>query len=240
MQRLGGLLTDDPTTVIIGSQVRRGAARAWFVGDAARPAAVAFDGDLSPGDWHCIGAVGGILEISREVDGWHSIAVDPGLASELAPELSSGNPALHAFDDLHHVLRHPPSSRQHPGVRLATSADFDALHASGLFDESLPLEEAVTAGLVACATVEDRVVGQASCVALSDRYGDVGVGVDKAYRRQGIAAAAAAIVCLRVQAVGRIPVWSTGADNIGSLATAAALGFEPVDGLVILSRFVEQ
>ena len=237
VERLAGLLVEDPTTVIIGSQVRRGAARVWVVGDPAEPVAVAYDGDLSPGDLHCIGTVDGIVEFSAEIEDWHSIAVEPGVAAKLMPLLLPQHPTLHAIDDMHHVLRRPPTPRRHPDVRLATSADLDALRMSGLFDESLPIEAAITEGLVACADVEGRIVGQASCVAASDRYGDVGVGVDVAYRRRGLAAAAAAMVCAQLQAGGRTPVWSTGSDNVGSLRTAATLGFEPTDGLVILSRF---
>ena len=236
---MSGLLGDDPTTVIIGSQVRRGAARAWVLGEPSEPVAVAFDGDLSPGDLHYIGTVDGIVELCSEVDGWHSIAVEPSLASELAAVLSRQHPTLHAIDDLHHVLRRPPVPRRHPDVRLATSSDLDGLRASGLFDASVPLEQAGSAGLVACAVVDRRIVGQASCVATSDQFGDVGVGVNDAHRRRGIAAAAANIVCTQLQAGERTPVWSTGSDNVGSLRTAAALGFEQVEGLIILSRYVE-
>lgn len=237
--RLTRFLGDDPTTVIIGSQARSGAARAWFVGDLDGPVAVAFDGDLSPGDLHCIGTPDGIVALASAIDDWHSIAVEPQLASELSLSLAPLHPTLHAFDDLHHVLLHRPTTRRHPDVRLATAADLDGLRVSGLFDESVPLAEAVAAGLVACAFVEGHVVGQASCVAISDRYGDVGVGVDESHRRRGIAAAAANLVCAQLQARGRTPVWSTAADNIGSLRTAAALGFEATEGLVILSRYVE-
>jgi predicted GNAT family acetyltransferase len=169
---------------------------------------------------------------------WHSIAVEPHLAGVLEPALVAKYPTLHAFDDIHHVLRRPPAARRHRDVRRATVADLDNLRTSGLFDDSVPIEDAVRAGLVACARVDGRIVGQASCIAMSDRYGDVGVGVDDAHRRRGLAAAAAAIVCTQLRAADRIPVWSTGNDNVASLRTAAAVGFEATDGLVILSRFV--
>ena len=49
-----------------------------------------------------------------------------------------------------------------------------------------------------------------------------------------VATAAAALVAERVQAHGRIPVWSCGGTNVASLRVAAKLGFREVSRRVYL------
>jgi GNAT superfamily N-acetyltransferase len=58
-----------------------------------------------------------------------------------------------------------------------------------------------------------------------DRYEDIGVVTLPARRGQGLGTACAGAVCADVRARGRVPSWTTSADNPGSLGIAAALGF---------------
>ena len=91
-------------------------------------------------------------------------------------------------------------------------------------------------GAIAGAVVDGRIVGTAHTAAITARYADIGVAVDEEWRGRGFATAAASIVARRVQATGRIPVWSAGEDNMASLRVARRLGFEEVSRLTYVIR----
>jgi RimJ/RimL family protein N-acetyltransferase len=96
--------------------------------------------------------------------------------------------------------------------------------------------ETVRRGWMACAFSGPDVVGSAGCYQWTDRFGDLGVDTNEAYRRQGIATAAAVLVASALQESGRTPVWRTSPDNHASLAVAAKLGFEKVGQTVFIAR----
>ena len=52
----------------------------------------------------------------------------------------------------------------------------------------------------------------------------------------GFATAAASIVTRRMQETHRIPVWSSGEDNMASLRVARKLGFQEVSRLIYVIR----
>ena len=232
---LTALVDDTPDNAIIWHLMRRDGAAAWFAGDVAAPVAVAFD---YGGDLHGIGTAAGLTQVSLADDAWHSISVAPAIADELEHRLRDRSPNLRRLEDLHWVLTGPARPREpHPSVRSCDENDVDAIDASGLWREDHNISDAVRRGYVACAFFGSAVVGGAASTAWSPRHADVGVQVLGPHRRQGIAVSAAALVSGRLQRGGRTPVWSTVSDNHASIATAAALGFTPTTGRVILTRY---
>lgn len=135
--------------------------------------------------------------------------------------------------DVIHVLDGVAPEIAHPLVRPVRPSELRELGVAGA---DLDLWRAAAAGWVHAAIVGEEVVGHGSSFAAGDRYADVGVAVEPAYRRQGIAAAAAAQTCRQLTADGLVPVWGAGSHNTASLRTAAKLGFEEVARLTYLVR----
>jgi predicted GNAT family acetyltransferase len=78
---------------------------------------------------------------------------------------------------------------------------------------------------VASAIVSGQIVATALTAACSERYAEVGVFTEEAFRGRGFATAAASLVVQHVQETGRTPVWSAGEHNAPSLSIAQKLGF---------------
>ena len=89
-------------------------------------------------------------------------------------------------------------------------------------------EELLQEGVVAGAVIDGQLAALAHTSARSDRCADVGVATLPEWRGQGLATAAAALVCARVLADGQTPVWSTATTNVASRRVAAKLGFVEV------------
>jgi GNAT superfamily N-acetyltransferase len=68
------------------------------------------------------------------------------------------------------------------------------------------------------------LVSVAVSFTLGERWDDIGVVTEEAWRRRGINAACVARVIDDITARGRIPSWSTSPDNAGSLGVAARFG----------------
>jgi RimJ/RimL family protein N-acetyltransferase len=132
------------------------------------------------------------------------------------------------LDDVCHTLTRQAATFYDAAVRQLTRSDLELL-------ESAPRQlrdacwespaELLSQGIVACAIVSGEIVATALTSARSDRYAEVGVYTREAFRRRGLASAAASIVVNGVQEAGQIPVWSAGATNSASLRIAQKLGF---------------
>lgn len=178
-----------------------------------------------------------------------SLRGDPEHLSELdeplvgfvdAPEsfcavLRELDPGLHTWDrlvfELSTAAQRPPQPAA--AVRRLTAADFSAL--TGL-DEDSRWIAGTFGGPTGLAGSElawgafdgGRLVSVAVPFYLGDRYEDVGVVTERAFRRRGLSTACAAAVVTDILARGRRASWSTTPDNHGSLGVAARLGFRPV------------
>jgi RimJ/RimL family protein N-acetyltransferase len=74
----------------------------------------------------------------------------------------------------------------------------------------------------------NRLVSVACPFLVGDRYEDIGVATEAAFRGRGLVVACAAKVCVDIQAQGHIPTWTTSPDNTASLRVAQKLGFVEV------------
>src|SRR5207245_2306439 len=128
----------------------------------------------------------------------------------------------------HHVLPGQPAAAAHPLVRRLIPDDapllVDDLSGGVWGDARTMLEDGIAAGAV----VDGRLVALAHTSGRSTKHADIGVATLEAFRCQGLATAAAALVARAVQATGQTPVWSCGEGNQASLRVAHKLGFVEV------------
>jgi RimJ/RimL family protein N-acetyltransferase len=210
--------------------LRRGNCIAYVAGDPAHYAGAIVQAEDWPDEPIGYGRDPHILwDLLRSVEGWTCIAVDLECASRLGEIIEREmGVRVRYLDDVHHTLSGPVRAYRDPAVRRLTLADLDLLaSAPRAFRASLwgDARALLTEGIAAGAVVGGRIVATASLSAATERYGDVGVYTDEAYRGRGLATAAASIVAGCVQEAGRTPVWSAGAHNAASLRVAAKLGF---------------
>ena len=78
-------------------------------------------------------------------------------------------------------------------------------------------------------------VAVAFTAAQGERYVDVGIVTREDARGQGLATAAASLVCAAIQAAGLVPVWGTSEENLASQRVAEKLGFRQVAQRVYLN-----
>ena len=228
-------LGDTPETVIGVHLLRRGLCRALINGEPDRPDAAMLQVIADPSEPAGFGNDPAALwHLLRALHGWRCVnvprAVGPQLAARIEAETGR---ACRLYEDVYHVLMAPVAARPHPAVRRLTPADRPLLDTAES-DLGTPgwnwggtevmLRESVAAGAV----VDGRLVAIAFAAAMSTRHADVGVATLSPWQRQGLATAAAALVCAGIQATGRTPVWSTGEDNQASLRVAGKLGFVEV------------
>ncbi|MCB9444439.1 MAG: GNAT family N-acetyltransferase [Ardenticatenaceae bacterium] len=232
---LADTLPDLPQTVISISQLRRGLAQAYVVGDVMKwETAVIFDPG-QPGEPTAFGHnAAQIADLMVGLPNWFCVNVLPEVAAELGSLLAAqmGCPVRY-YGDIYHTLTTPAPHLPHSTVRRLTMVDLPLLQAAPAsirgHDPARMLAEMFAAGAVVNGRFDfaqrRRIVAIAQNYALSDRYGDIGVATLPDFRGQGLATAAAALVAQDVQANGRIPVWSCGEDNHASLRVAQKLGF---------------
>lgn len=232
-EALATWLGDTPTTVIGVHALRSGRCRAWTLGDPGDPDATLVEWWDLPGEPEGHGDPGGIWRILREADGWSSVLVQATTAPALAEliERDTGRPTR-LYQDVTYLLDTPVPEIPHPAVRLLGPRDLSLLERA---PKQLAVGGGVRArllletGVVACAIEEGEVVSIASCLARTERYGDIGVQTLESHRGGGLATAGAALVCRELQAAGATPTWGTGEDNLASQRVAQKLGFRETE-----------
>lgn len=232
---LAGTLPDSPQTVIAISQLRRGLAQAYVVGEVLDwempvlsevEAAVILDTG-QPGEPTAFGHnAAQIADLIAALPGWFCVNVASELAPRLGPLLAAKmDRPVHYYGDIYHTMTTPAPHLPHPAVRRLTPADSLLLQAAPDIIRGPNPARLLAEMFVAGAVVNGRITAIAQNYALSDRYGDVGVATLPDFRRQGLATAAAALVAQELQGNGRVPVWSCGEDNHASRRVAQKLGF---------------
>lgn len=91
-------------------------------------------------------------------------------------------------------------------------------------------------GHVAGAIIDGTLVARAHTSCQSPRYADVAVATLEQWRGNGLATAAASLVCEQVQQSGRTPVWTTSTDNHASQRIAQKLGFVACSRVISIER----
>jgi GNAT superfamily N-acetyltransferase len=225
---LADALPDSPQTVISTSQLRRGLAQAYVVGDVLDWETAVISDSGQPGEPMAFGHnAAQIADLMAALPGWFCVNVLPDVAPQLGPLLAAKmGCSVHYYGDIYHVMSTPSPHLPHPAVRRLTPDDLPLLQAAPDIIRGHDPARMLTEMTVAGAIVNGRITAIAQNYALSDRYGDVGVATLPDFQGQGLATAAAALVAEALQENGRIPVWSCGEDNYASLRIAQKLGFE--------------
>ena len=239
VRKLTAAIDETSETVIPIHLLRHGTCRAYAIGDAASLDAVVVQADDLPTEPSGLGTnAQGLWELLRDLDDWTCVEVAPAVAPRLGALISRGTGKhVRHYLDIHHILTTTAPAFDDPAVRQLTLDDIDLLKACGVDGSEFgSLSRLLLEGVVAGAVVDGRIVGTAHTSAVTDRYADIGVDTQKAWRGRGFATAAASIVARRVQEQHRIPVWSCGEDNTASLRVARKLGFEEVSRLTYLIK----
>lgn len=235
-QQLAETLPDTPETVIAISQLRRGLARAWTVGEITEGGTAVVEDTGQPGEPLVFGHdVAQMADLLPQIPGWFCLNVSRDCAPALAPliEQMMGCP-VRFLEDVYHTLSQPAPAITHPHVRLLTPADLSLLEAAPFELQGAQPRRTLLEMVAAGAVVDGRLVAIAQNYARTDRYGEIGVHTLPAYRQQGYAVATATAVARYIQSLGLIPVWSCGAHNEASLRTAVKLGFHEVSRRVYI------
>lgn len=226
-------LGDSPTTVIPIHFLREGRAEVFCVGSPHDPDGVVIQPLEYPEEPTAFGEANAIASILPMLSGWTCINVPANVADALIEpvKLAANAVSVRLLDDIYHELTDPVREVNLPGVRLLSVDDHDLLGSAPVDlvgDNADSLLKEMTWGYVAVAIREGQVVSITHTFAGSERHVDIGVATIEAWRRQGLATATAGQVAGAIQRDGRIPVWSCGGTNRGSLAIAARLGFREV------------
>ena len=133
--------------------------------------------------------------------------------------------------DIYHTLDRPVMAASHPFVRYLTGGDLSLLTAAPLDVQGAclgfgTLERLLEDGVVAGAVVDGELVAVGSTWAVSKLYADLAVVTLDARRGRGLATACAGLVAAAIRRSDRVPVWSTGENNVASLRVARKLGFK--------------
>lgn len=163
----------------------------------------------------------------QQVQGWFCVLAEVEIARALGPliEQARGAPVRYYTDVLLELAAFTP--HRLPNVRLLTEADLPTLLANSQLSE---LSEAqhralIQAHLQAGAFVDRQCVALANVDAPIGRYAEIGVVTLEGHRRRGYSSAAASLIIQQLLRQGRVPLWSCGAGNPASIATANKLGF---------------
>ncbi len=180
-----------------------------------------------------------IAELIPHLGGWSCLNVPAHLADDLIESVASaaGADSVLMRDDIYFVLRRPAPRSALPSARLITPADRGLVESASADLVGADIERLLATiedGHVAGSIEDDRLVALAHTFATSPKHADIGVVTHPNWRRLGHATAVGMLVARAIQDDGRIPVWSCGGPNIGSLKTAARIGFQEVSRRVYL------
>jgi hypothetical protein len=225
-------LGDTPETVIAVHQLRHGLCESYVEAGSGRHDAVILR-PFRPSD-ELTGSgtdAESLCRVLLGLSGWSSVCVEDGIARRLGPilEVQLGRPARYIMD-IYHTLERPSVAVSHPSVRHLTGEDLELLSTAppdirGACLGFGTVERLIEAGAVAGAVIEGQLVAVASTWAVSDRYADLSVVTAGPWRGRGLVTACAGLVAASIQRSGRVPVWSTGENNVASLRVARKLGF---------------
>ncbi len=239
MPILAAAIGESPETVISHHLLTSRICDAWYVGDVRQPRAVVIQGHEFRNEPIIHGQhAEDVARIIPYVHDWETFSTPLHLVSELERVVTHARDttSLRTITDVYHVLDTPISGNfEHKDVRLLTDED---LALTITIDELQ--QNSAYKPIIAAAVIEGELVSVAHTFAWSPLYVDLGVTTHEQFRGQGMATAAAAIVAAEVQKRGKVPVWSTGLDNLPSMQVAQKLGFRETSRRLYLIPVEEQ
>jgi RimJ/RimL family protein N-acetyltransferase len=218
------LLPDQPGPLVGLHVLNTGHGTCW-VDRWPEPRAAFFE---CAANWSLIGDPEAVLpdDLQGQVAGFLDAPVG------FVPVLRAAFPDLVVWDRVMFELETPPRFSVPPEttVRLLTPADVTLLQ--GLDPELNWIGKTWgdAAGLAASGTawgafVKERLAAIACTFYMGERYEDIGIVTEPAFRGRGFGPACAGAACRGILARGRRPSWTTSPDNIASIRVAEKLGF---------------
>ncbi len=239
MPILAAWIGESPETVISHHLLTSRTCDAWYVGDIRQPRALIIQAHGFPAEPIIHGhEPGDVARIIPYVPDWETFSTPLHMVSDLERVVTAARhtTSLRTITDVYHVLDTPiVDMPSHEHVRLLT--DDDAM-LTMMIDELQ--QTSAYKPIVAAAVLEGEIVSLAHTFAWSPLYVDLGVTTHEQFRNQGMATAAAALVAAEVQKRGRVPVWSTGVENLPSMRIAQRLGFRETSRRIYLIPVEEQ
>ncbi|MDE0315802.1 MAG: GNAT family N-acetyltransferase [Candidatus Poribacteria bacterium] len=231
---LADIIGDTPTTLNVLDCLKQGMCRAYVFGNLPDITASLVI-DMLYDDAFCfatdVDALWHLLEFQTDLESLN-INVDPIYAETVGQHIAAkiGSSAKY-YVEIHQALLEPARSYSNEIVRLLTLADVELIAnaPAGVRINSYQTPKmTITTGPVAAVIVNDSIVSIAHTYACSDLHGGISVSTLEEWRGKGYATSAASLVAQQIQAMGKVPVWSCGEENIASLRTAQKLGFTEV------------
>lgn len=233
MPILAAAIGESPETVISHHLLTSRTCDAWFVGDVRQPRAIIIQGHGFRNEPIIHGHhADDIARIIPYVHDWETFSTPLYLVSDLERVVTHARntTSLRTITDVYHVLDTPLSGEfEHADVRLLTDEDLALTITIDELQQSSAYKP-----IIAAAVIDGEMVSLAHTFAWSPIYVDIGVTTHEQYRDKGMATAAAAIVATEVQKRGKVPVWSTGVENLPSMRIAEKLGFRETSRRVYL------
>ncbi|RKU09992.1 hypothetical protein C6503_20115 [Candidatus Poribacteria bacterium] len=230
---LSDVLGDTPMTVISASRLKQGMCDAYVAGTLIDvDAALVFDAYCANEPCGFGTDADALWQLLKVTDGWGCINVDTSCATSLGDLIEvDRDTAIRYYGDVYHALLEPVHHYPNEAVRLLTLEDIARLATAPaeVQGNGYKTHEAmVTDGIAAGAVVDNNIVAIAHTYAETSLHADIGVSTLEQWREKGFATAAASLVAQEIQASGKVPAWSCGADNFASLRVAQKLGFTEV------------
>lgn len=239
MPILAAGIGESPETVISHHLLTSRQCDAWYVGDVRQPRAIVIQANGFPAEPIIHGHdASDVARIVPYVPEWETFSTPLPMVADLERVVTAARntTSLRTITDVYHVLDTPIAEMPtHEQVRLLTDDD---IALTMMIDELQ--QTSAYKPIVAAAVLEGEIVSLAHTFAWSPLYVDIGVTTHEQFRNQGMATAAAAIVATEVQKRGKVPVWSTGADNQPSMQIAQKLGFRETSRRLYLIPVEEQ
>jgi GNAT superfamily N-acetyltransferase len=228
---LAAALEDRPETVLAAQRLRRGLCPAYLLGSLTAYTYVVIE--VFPRQLLGFGtdpqALWQLLQRMPDVREWKSLGVPPDQAKEVATLLErQGGSTPQTQTVMYSMLSNPVTEYHHPLARLLETHEvaLALTGPGGSIGTAYGSPEVLLAeGWVAGAVVDGELVARAHTSCQSAMYADVAIATREHWRGQGLATAAASIVCQQVQLDGLTPIWSTTVDNQASRQVAQKLGF---------------
>jgi RimJ/RimL family protein N-acetyltransferase len=211
--------------------------------------------DRWPGPRAILALAGGNFSLSgdpsalrpRELQGLVEGFVDAPDGFE--PLLRAAFPDLRRWDRVMHELRAAPPDAPEPGATVRRLGPEDDWRLWGLRTDTGWISKTWggPAGLASSrrafgAFVDGELASVAAPFFVGDRYVDVGVVTERAWRGRDLSPACAGALARDLLAQGLRPSWTTSPDNVASLRVAAKLGFARVrtDALYVIGEPVPE
>ncbi len=223
------LLPDVPETVIANHLIKNNYCKLFVSNDH-----IIVQSDFGPEELIGFGSdANEIFQLLKQIKGWRCIVLDTNVATKLGDLLLSNTKInVRYLTDVYHTNNQKIiTNKNYEGASLLKAENTEEIQIiTKEFEINgfKTINELLVNGFLVFSKIEDQIVSITYTSALSQKYADIGTFTKEAFRGQGFSTANATLVVNKVLEIGKIPIWSCGDTNSGSLKVAQKLGFKEV------------